>query len=233
YKHAGGISTLLVFFLLLMMKVLAVLLLAGVALARVPHNTRAVETTRVFTDANMNGNYLDINDYVPDLGQYNFDNSIDSACVTGIWLYYENTEYNKMAGRVYWLHGIDFCGNFPNDYTDMISSVRFAGDPTNWQADTLTVYEGQYFTGNEFYCTSDCGSLGNLDLDASSLIVTGTSPWTVYDGTNYSGQAICVYPNETDNGQNGNSFSFGMWPETSTLGAPDNTIRSARKGCWA
>merc|ERR1711942_615672 len=69
------------------------------------------------------------------------------------------------------------------------------------QADTLTVYEGEYFTGNEFYCTSDCGNLGNLDLDASSMIITGTSPWTVYDGQNYSGNAICVYPNETDCGQ--------------------------------
>ncbi|CAL4117391.1 unnamed protein product, partial [Meganyctiphanes norvegica] len=214
------------------MKHLVLLLLAGAALARVPQNTRAVQYTRVYTDQNMNGNYLDVDDYVSDLAAYSFDNIIDSTCVNGIWMFYENTDFNQDVGKVYWMHGIDLCGNFPAEYTDMFSSIRFAGDPLDLNSDSWTLYQGSYFTGDEFFGVQDVADLENLDMRGSSFIITGTSAWTVYSGKSWTGDAICVYPNETDNGVNGQSFTFSMWPEIPLFGAPDNTIRSIRKGCW-
>ena len=42
------------------------------------------------------------------------------------WLFYDNYEYNlNKGGKVYWMHGIDFCGDLPRDYSDMVSFMIF------------------------------------------------------------------------------------------------------------
>ncbi|XP_045608221.1 uncharacterized protein [Procambarus clarkii] len=189
--------------------------------------------TRVFTDLDGNGNYLDFTDYEPDLLADGFDNAIDSVLQTGMWMYYENTDYNVQAGSVYWVHGIDIGVNFPNDYIDITSSLRYAGSPYVLNDDTWTVYEGTSFAGSEYYGSYDSDSLGNLAGKVSSLILTGVSPWTIYSGENFSGDSLCVYPDtDHDTGADGSVLDFGIFPNMASLGINDNSIYSVKKGCW-
>ena len=103
------------------------------------------------------------------------------------------------------------------------SSVRYAGSPNDYRADTLTFYEGTYFQGYEEYTFQD---LSQLQRGPSSLIITGLSPWTVYDQNNFNGESVCIYPPKSDN------FTPAFVTDLKTIGIPYNTIHSARKGCW-
>lgn len=61
-----------------------------------------------------------------------------------------------------------------------MSSLRFVGSPVSLNTDTITLYEGTAFTGNEYYTEYDAATLGPLAMSVSSLVITGLSPWTVY-----------------------------------------------------
>lgn len=163
-----------------------------------------------------------------------FDNVIDSVKQTGMWIYYENYDYNVSPGYSYFVHGIDISVNFPPQYCDLTSSLRFVGSMEVLNADTITFYEGTSFTAREYYTEVDTADFGQMAGTISSLIVTGLSPWTVYSGPNFSGLSFCVYADtDHDVGSNGEVFDLGIYPNMDSLNSPDNSIYSVRKGCWA
>lgn len=61
------------------------------------------------------------------------------------------------------------------------SSLKFVGSADYMNVDTWTVYEGPIFTGSEYYGEADAANLGSLTDQGSSIILTGTSPWTFYE----------------------------------------------------
>ncbi|XP_045618953.1 uncharacterized protein [Procambarus clarkii] len=195
----------------------------------------SVHYTTCYSGFNKGGSFQTFSDYVPDLGLYNFDNTISSATVTGIWFYYEDEDYNlASSGSVYWLHGFDYFSNFDNSYDDVFSSLRYGGSPDCLGCDTWTVYQGQYFTGSEFYGTTDSNFFGNLQGQVSAILLTGTSAWTFYDGPSYSGRSVCLYPNTVhDVSSSGEVLNLGIYPDVTQVGMYDNSIQSVRRGCWS
>ena len=40
------------------------------------------------------------------------------------WMFYENAEYNlNKAGQVYWVHGLDICVNFPENFAYKVQYI--------------------------------------------------------------------------------------------------------------
>jgi len=225
------------------MKYFVIVLVTAVAAAAQVHtnrhkiagSTRGPGFTRTYSGYQQSGTYIDFTDYVADLYLYNFDNVIRGACQTGLWFYYSEIEYNQNPGSVYWMHGVEYCGDMPLEFADVTSSLRFAGSYVAHNVDSFTLYQGTFFTGNEFYGEADVyTSLSYMDSDASSLVLTGLSPWTFYTGVDNLGTALCVYPNtDHDLGLDGTRLDFGIFPTITELGFPDNAIRSAAKGCFS
>ncbi|XP_063598576.1 uncharacterized protein LOC134775064 [Penaeus indicus] len=206
------------------------ILFVGSALGKSTRGTAAF--TVAHTEAAQNGPFITFTDYAPDLNEYDYDNAIKSVYQTGMWVYYENVQYNQQPGRVYWVHGIEISADFPSDYSYMASSLKFVGSPETMDADGFTVFEGTAFTGSEFYSESDAADLGPLTRRGSSIIITGTSPWTFYSDNYWSGRHMCLFPNIHDEGTNGEVLNFGMYPNVEDLGIMDDSIGSVRKGCW-
>ncbi|KAK7081123.1 hypothetical protein SK128_027949 [Halocaridina rubra] len=174
-----------------------------------------------------------IRGYVPDLTGYGIDNDIESATQTGLWMYYENADYNPESASVFMVHGINISINFPPEYANIVTAIRYAGEATLPNADTITLYQGTAFTGEQLFAVTDAGSITILDADASSFIITGLSPWTLYTETSYAGESYCVYPDtDHDVSPEGDQLDFGIYPDITSLGIPDDAIRSLRKGCF-
>ncbi|XP_064084815.1 uncharacterized protein LOC135200262 [Macrobrachium nipponense] len=191
--------------------------------------------TKVFSMTYNMGTWSELNTYTPDLSTKGMDNDIESVHQTGMWIYYENQDYNTVfQGKIYYVHGIEYSMDFPTQYRNMASSARFAGHRDVLNADAWNIYEGQYFAGRELFGTNDEASLGELDLQASSIVVTGTSAWTVYTGQSFTGQGVCVYPDTVhDHGPSGEQLDVGIFGVVTALGLPEDSIRSIRKGCWS
>ncbi|XP_027230991.2 uncharacterized protein [Penaeus vannamei] len=211
------------------MKAVALLLLVGVAVGTVRASS---PVTQVFSEAGLSGINHIFDSYVSDLGSYGFDNMLRSVFQTGMWIYYENVSYNSyQPGKVYWVHGIEIAAAFPVAYSDMCSSLKYVGSPSEINYDTWTVYEGTLFTGSESYGSS---SHSNTQKRGSSIILTGTSPWTFYDEEDWAGRSWCVFPNtDVDQGDGGEVFNLGIYPDVQEIGITDNSIASVKKGCWS
>ncbi|KAK3856104.1 hypothetical protein Pcinc_037527 [Petrolisthes cinctipes] len=188
-----------------------------------------------YSEQNGGGYSFTFTEYCQDLYTYNFDNAIDSTTVTGLWMFYENVDYNAFVpGRVYWAHGIDFGLNFPIDYVDMSSSLRFAGSPTCLNCDTFTVYDGVDFNGAEYYGVTDSYDLGALDAKVSSIVITGYTAWTFYEGLSFTGFSVCLYPDTFHTeGPGGLTLDLGMYPDVTQVQLYDNAVRSVRQGCFS
>jgi hypothetical protein len=177
---------------------------------------------------NQLGQYLAFpQTYVPDLRVHNFDNRAYSACVTGLWVFYVNPLYNTAAlGGVEYMFGTatkPYCNNFVT-VGGYISSVRFVGSPVDYTADTFTLYEEDYFQGNEEYAYADLPSLA-LAGNHKSIIITGRSPWTVYDQDKFGGRSICLRPTSSPN------VEPYLVSDTNDISIPFGSIRSIKKGC--
>merc|ERR1711942_429860 len=108
----------------------------------------------------------------------------------------------------------------------MGSSVRFAG--TGDLADeSATLYHGFFYMGGEDLIIRDMDELGDFEREASSMIVTGESPWTVYSEDYYEGIAVCLEPWNVGNDTYVGSF------EVYTIGSSTNVVSSVKKGCHA
>jgi len=147
------------------------------------------------------------------------------------------------AATYFW--GDDYCGNLNAELSDQVSSVRYAGSPFNYLDDGLNIYQSDWFQvsrlqrverstqgsasrtwsaqGAEVFATNDQPIVTAL---AGSLVVTGTSYWTLYETANYNGYHVCVTPADVQ------SASPGFYPSASDFGFANRLVRSVRKGCY-
>jgi hypothetical protein len=183
--------------------------------------------TDIYDYTHQGGTRVRLTDYTTSLRNLNFDNRVSSLCVTGIWLLYadENYNVNNVGGSNYWVYGDNYCTDVPSQFENQASSARFTGAPDAWKADTLNLYLNEYFIGGEEYTYVDVSNLKYND-QAKSVVVTGCSPWTLYESSNYYGRCMCVYPSSTS------SCNPGFYTTESSLGTVARTISSARKGCY-
>ncbi|KAK4024960.1 uncharacterized protein LOC116918889 [Daphnia magna] len=172
------------------------------------------------------GSWISVNNYVENLQNYAFNDLASSMCVIrGIWLFYENPSYNSVflgLSAFYW--GENFCEDLPTGLNNQVSSVRYAGSPYGFQADSINIYQVDWFQSYEVFAATD-----SLDLSpyyGGSIIVTGRSYWTIYDSPNYQGYRVCVSPADI-------TYAYpGFYTQASEFGFSGRVIRSARRGCW-
>ncbi|XP_045624276.1 uncharacterized protein [Procambarus clarkii] len=189
---------------------------------------------RCYASTNKNGEWFEFNEPVPNLASFSFDNTVESVTVTGMWILYQEPDYNtQVSGSVFWLDGIDFTADVPSQYANMASSLRYAGSPFQLNEDSWTMYTGQGFTEDTLYGASDMPSLGRLSADVSSIILTGTSAWTFYQGESYTGGGVCLRPDTHHHNTLFKSFDVGIFPTSAEFNLQDNSIRSVRKGCYS
>merc|ERR1712013_383095 len=175
------------------------------------NQTKAVPPTMVCYDySNSGGQRIRATDYIPALRTVNFDNRIGSCCLSGMWI----------------LYGENFCDNMPPQFDNDASSLRFVGDSDNWKYDTLNIYFNDFFIGDEEFTFSDMSQL-NYDNRAMSVIVTGCSPWTLYESDHFEGSAMCVFPSSSTD------CTPGLYPFAKALSDLGGKVSSARKGCYA
>ena len=176
---------------------------------------------------NQGGDRLRVIDYIPALALYNFDNRISSCCLTGIWLFYADNDYNiaNPSAADWWVYGDNYCTNVPTKFDNAISSLRHTGAPDAWTADTINFYFNEFFIGGEEYYYRDTAQL-NYDNQAKSIIVTGCSGWTLYSEKNYAGTCKCVWPSDVL------KCYPGFYTTESSLGILSKTVSSAKKGCF-
>merc|ERR1711963_285375 len=167
-----------------------------------------------------------ITDYVPDLRSSGWDNKFSSCCFYGTWVMYADSEYNERnpSAQAYSAWGENYCEDLRGSpsFDNQASSVRFVGAPDGYKYDTINLYEWDFYMGLEQYAYGDAPTL-NYDNLGRSAIVTGCTPWTLYEYNNYQGRCACVYPTDQSNCYPGFYKS---------LGNVANQISSARKGCY-
>ena len=136
-------------------------------------------------------------DAITDLGKYGWEDRITSCCVTGTWILYAGTEYNSQeqdqGQPVYWTYGDHTCLDLPDQFKNQASSLRYAGSRADWCFPSINLYSGPYFSGSSDWFFKDTPSLG-LVVAVQSLIVSGDGAWTLYEGENYEGLSVCVFP---------------------------------------
>merc|ERR1712066_462675 len=167
-------------------------------------------------------------DYIPALRNYNFDNRIGSCCFTGTWILYGEENYNSYntGAANWWAYGDNYCLDVPAQFDNQASSLRFTGAPDDWKYDTLNIYFNDFFIGDEEFTLIDMPQL-NYDNRAMSVIVTGCSPWTLYESDHFTGSAMCVFPSSSTD------CTPGLYPLSQALSNLGGKVSSARKGCYA
>lgn len=174
---------------------------------------------------NQQGNYLVIpQTYAPNLSLNGFDNLANSVCVTGMWIFYVNYLFNAQPSGVEYVFGPNnFCTNFAT-VGGYVSSARFAGSPNDYRSDSFTLYQYDYFQGEEEYTYADLPTL-QLSGNHQSIIITGASAWTIFDQPNYQGNSICLFPEPSSD------YKPYIISDTSSISVPHGSIKSVRKGC--
>ena len=114
---------------------------------------------------NSEGGRLHATDYMSRLRDYNFDNKIESCCFTGIWILYDNENYNSgnINAADWWAYGDNYCSNVPSGFSNKASSLRFTGAPDDWKYDTINLYFQEYFIGDEEFTYNDTSTLNYSD----------------------------------------------------------------------
>ncbi|XP_037075006.1 uncharacterized protein LOC119096285 [Pollicipes pollicipes] len=177
------------------------------------------------------GNMITYHDSASSLGHWN--DLMRSACLNGFWVFFEHDQFNYQAGRVIWSYGFNYCFTFKADFDKQVSSVRRIGDFYDAGADSLSLYEGTYYSGNQVFTKSYLTSIGTT-YGYSSVLVTGPDAWTIYTGDNYTGQRVCLYSgSDTAVSPSGQKIEWGLFPTADYLGVVGSNIRSARKGCYS
>jgi len=180
---------------------------------------------------NCAGIRIQINiDPVPDLAQspYYFDNRIVSCLYNGIYILYDGRNYNvdNLNGAVYaeaW--GENNCVNM-GQFSNMATSIRLTGVPNGWLFDSFNVYEGELYNGREQWAFDDAPGL-TYDNFGKSMIITGCTPWTLYEYPNYGGQSACWYPADTQN------CYPSFFRDQNAMKGWANQISSVRHGCYS
>lgn len=176
--------------------------------------------------ADGQGDGLVLIDYTPFISNYNFDNRASYCCFDGIWLLYGESNYNvqSLTSPSFFGWGENYCTNFDSKFDNQASSARFVGAPNGYKYDTLNIYQGENFSGLEKFTYNDKPSFSEGEF-GRSVIITGCSPWTLYEFPNYQGNAVCLYPSSS-------SDCFpGFFPKAADLLGFSDKIGSAVHGC--
>jgi len=181
----------------------------------------------IYTGLNQTGNNKTIsNQYIPDFSIFNLDDRGMSACITGQWMFYVNVDYNEGTPTLLEHHfGEELCFNL-QIRTAGLSSVRFAGPALDYTEDSLTLYKEVSFQGEEEYFVAEDPEIERLLGTHKSIIITGKSSWTVFDGTDFGGNSVCITPRQ--NNMPRVIPDMSMDAETNPI--PYGAIRSVRKG---
>jgi len=168
---------------------------------------------------------------IPSLYPEHWDNRITYCIATGIWLFYEDDEYNTRnpeKGSL-WIWGNGEAVQFPPSFERQASSIRSAGSQYNWQNDeTLTFYMNEDFIGDQEFLDCDKPRL-NYDDQAKSAIITGCSSWTLYEEINWKGKCHCVGHGYKDSTRACDPIFLEHGQD---LGIMDGKVSSVRKGCY-
>ncbi|XP_050722106.1 uncharacterized protein LOC127001526 [Eriocheir sinensis] len=207
-----------------------VLLLLGAIVAQAKDERSYVYECRAFADSYFNGVYHDFNEPVPYLDSYDFDNTIESARVTGVWLFYDNVEYNTYeSGMVHYSWGLDYSDTFDGVH-NRVSSLRYAGSQLVINENGYNLYHGTYYTGKHLYETNDIPDLTVFHQDVTSIIIIGQSSWTFCEGTYYTGNCQCLYATQYD--QNTlHRLDVGFYPTIHDYPVGLSQVMSVHQGC--
>ncbi|XP_063869790.1 gamma-crystallin S-like [Scylla paramamosain] len=209
------------------MKSLLLLLLATFA-TQVKEGRSCVYWARVWTEPNYQGVYYEFNEDVPYLSSYNFDNTISSIQVNGVWILYNEPEYNTyQTSIVHWAWGLDKKENL-HGTDNQISSLRYAGSQSKSNEAGYNLYAGEMFTKKDLYGTSDIPDLSQFHQEVKSVIIIGQSSWTFCEQANYSGRCVCMAAKQHDS----NSLTrldVGFYQRMSDYYMYN--VTSVRKGC--
>ncbi|TRY76468.1 hypothetical protein TCAL_05345 [Tigriopus californicus] len=175
------------------------------------------------------GKHVTFTENTFDLATYEFDDMISSCCFYGIWIFYDEPDYNmnNLDAAVYLKWGENACYTVDTEFNNRASSIRLAGAPDDYKQDSLNLYEGRLFMGKEQYFDEDAPQITEKNLGASA-IVSGCSPWTIYADANYQGESICLQP-RTDTPDCYPTFFF----EPAEIGPLASNVSSIRRGCFA
>ncbi|KAK4299940.1 hypothetical protein Pmani_027824 [Petrolisthes manimaculis] len=135
----------------------------------------------VYSEVDQSGYNFKFTDSLTNLSANYFEDTMDSAIITGMWVFYENVNYNTQnQDKVYWAAGIDYFFNFPEEYRNVISSMRFVGHPDILNADYWTLFDMTLYQGDSVSGTEDATSLGGMEGRAASMALIGNANWTVF-----------------------------------------------------
>nr|ADD38111.1 Beta-crystallin A1 [Lepeophtheirus salmonis] len=181
----------------------------------------------VYDQVNYYGNQQTFYGYEDDLSSTRFDNKICSARLTGIWLFYEHTKYNShKMGMSFFIYGDSYREPDFKDFKNRASSLRNSGVGSSYKDKSINFYEREGFAGEEEYFSNDTPYF-RKDNFGDSIIVTGCSPWTLYEEKYFAGDHICVYPSDENN------CLPGFFPNLENLPQFDGKVSSVRVGCFS
>ncbi|XP_040572557.1 uncharacterized protein [Lepeophtheirus salmonis] len=205
------------------------LLFIGLSLGIPRQSKEAISSSaRLYSVAGFHGRSTEIRDYVGDLDTLNFDDVSQSAVINGVWVFYEDVDYNKYNFGRRSFYGWGKNHQIPSfgQLNRAFSSIRYSGANENMKYSTLNFYEESGFMGDEQYFYFDNPSLYH-DNFGKSIILTGCQPWTLYEHTSYRGDHICIYPSSTQN------CEPGFYLEPQDFGHFVNKVSSIRMGCFS
>ncbi|KAK3866821.1 hypothetical protein Pcinc_027675 [Petrolisthes cinctipes] len=189
-------------------------------------------SARCWSGSQYYGTYYDFQTANPHLGSIDFDNTIESVRVTGIWLFYDHEGYNANTPdptAMFWSYGVGYSLTIPEEYKNTATSLRPAGC-VGINDDCWNVYEGLYFAGSTFAGTAEMSDLSFLGFDVFSIILTGKSAWTFCENVFYGGPCVCMYP-DTDHV----SRTLPVYLDVGIFPTVDHGmlhVKSIRKGCY-
>merc|ERR1711970_482395 len=182
----------------------------------------------LYTAVDGKGASTTLTEYQHDLAIIGFNDLARSACGQGAWVLYEEKNYNWTHHS--WSKFMVFsdygCEDLPVTWHNEASSARYAGTG-DIDDESITIYHSPDWAGGELMLIRDEGHLGDYNNEASSMIVTGESAWTVYAHPGYHGDSVCLQPWPI-----GNGHYFGAW-NVFDIGMPNNEITSVQKGCFS
>jgi hypothetical protein len=145
-------------------------------------------------DEFVDGDFVRVDGELTSLAQFGYDNRISFVCITGIWLLYSNDFWNdKSPGENWWGYGDSYCDFLPPEMDNQASSLRFVGGKDDWQYhNTIALFSLDFFNGIEQYYDQDVAQVG-WDNVGLSLMVTGCSPWTIYEDADFKVFYNCFY----------------------------------------
>merc|ERR1711971_351208 len=172
---------------------------------------------------------------VAELWKQGFDNKIESCCFDGFWILYGGDSFNNATSiqESWWGFGSSYCTDVPTQFRNRASSLRYVGFSHDWVGDSLNLYTRENYGGMTRVTTEDEGRIDfqpGFDTAAQSAIVTGCTPWTLYEYDYYLGNSICLPAGQmaTDTG----SCEPAFYNSNSSLGLLAGEVSSMKKGCW-